>query len=276
MKLEAIVVCVDYSDYLEHTLPDNLNHLDRLVVVTSPTDKKTQALCSKYSVDCVQTEAMYENGSKFNKGRCINIGLGYLQGADWILQLDADILLPHRFRDMLARTQLDSNRIYGADRFNVFGYEAFEKIKPQLAPHYVSQYFVQPPHGLELGARIIHHEHGYTPIGYFQLFHKSSGRRYSISSGNAEHTDVLFAIQWSRVNRILLPEVLVYHLDSLQGPAPMGANWEGRTTPLFGPGPDRHRHHHPIHHPKPPPCPPPPLPYRPVHPTEPPPHKPWK
>lgn len=253
MKIEAIIVCKDYSDFLEHTLPENIQHFDRTVVITHPDDKRTQGLCSKFSVECVQTTVMHDDGDRFNKGRAINLGLGHLRGLDWILHIDADILLPHGFRNMLHRSKLHTSNLYGADRVNVYGHDHWEKHKEKLVPHYSSRYFVQPPKEFPLGARIIHDEHGYTPIGYFQLWHKSQGKRYPINQGNAEHTDVLFSVQWPRANRILLPEVIVCHLDSESGPAPMGTNWGGRKSRHFGP---RHHHHeHHEHHHKKPYCP---------------------
>ena len=243
MKIEAVIVCQNYGDFLAHTLPENINHFDRLVVVTHPDDKETIDVCNRFSVDCVKTTEMHSDGDKFNKGRCINLGLGHLRGMDWILHLDADIVLPHRFRDMLHRTKLDKNNIYGADRMNVYGHDHWVENKHKLIPHYSNGYFVEPKKEFPMGARIIHHELGYTPIGYFQLWHKSLGRRYPINQGNAEHTDVLFAVQWPRANRILLPEVVVCHLESEAGPQEMGKNWDGRTTRRFGP----HRHHHHCH-----------------------------
>jgi hypothetical protein len=45
-----------------------------------------------------------------------------------------------------------------------------------------------------------------------------------------EHTDVLFAIQWPRPKRQLLPEGFCIHLQSS---AEFGANWQGRKTPPF-------------------------------------------
>jgi hypothetical protein len=258
MKLEAVIVCKDYSDFLEHTLPENIQHLDRVVVVTHPDDKATRALCQKYGVDCVPTTCMHEDGDKFNKGRAINLGLGHFRGLDWFLHLDADIVLPHNFRNLLQRAKLREENLYGCDRMNVYGYEHWMKHRDHKAPSYSHGYFVEPHKAFPVGARIVHHEHGYTPIGYFQLWHKSQGKKYPIHQGNAEHTDVLFACQWARQHRVLLPEVLVYHLDSCDGPTPMGANWNGRKTPIFGPKKHHHEppkpahghgHHHGGHHP---------------------------
>jgi len=244
MNLEGVIVCKDYSDFLEHTLPHNLQFFDHLVIVTHPNDHKTKALCSKYSVTYVETTCMHDEGDKFNKGRAINLGLGHLRGQDWILHLDADIVLPYNFRTLLRRARLEKTNLYGADRMNVYGYDAWMRFGHGTKPSHKDNYFVQPPSEFTMGARIIHQEHGYTPIGYFQLWHKSMGKRYPITQGNAEHTDVLFACQWTRAQRVLLPEIVCFHLESNEGPIPMGANWNGRTTPIFGPK----KHHHKPHH----------------------------
>lgn len=241
MRIEAVIVCKDYGDFLAQTLPENIHQLDHLIVVTHPSDKETIAVCRKYSIDCVQTTCMHEDGDKFNKGRAINLGLGHARGGGWLLHLDADVVLPHRFRDMLHRAKIEDHKLYGADRVNVIGYDNWLKIKHKLHPHYQSGYFVEPNHhGHPLGSRIIHHEHGYVPIGYFQLWHSGLGKKYPIHQGNAEHTDVLFAAQWSRRDRVLLPETVVLHLESEK--CPMGTNWHGRKTRRFGPHAD---HCHP-------------------------------
>lgn len=232
MNLEGVIVCKNYGDFLAETLPENLDQFDRLVVVTHPDDKETQAVCKRYSVICVTTTCMHDEGDSFNKGRAINLGISHLRGTGWILHLDADIVLPHHFRDMLHRARLEEKNLYGADRVNVIGYKHWQKFKHKRLPHHSQGYFVEPIAEFPVGARIVHHEHGYTPIGYFQLWHSSLHKRYPIHQGTAEHTDVLFAAQWARRDRVLLPEVIVCHLES--EPAAMGTNWNGRRTKRFG------------------------------------------
>ncbi len=116
MIVEAVTVCVDYSDFLAHTLPLNKPHLNRLVIVTAPHDRATQRLAAHYNVECVVTEAFYRQGDRFNKGRGINAGLAVLNKRNWLLHLDADIVLPPRTRHFLDRAQLDPRAIYGIDR----------------------------------------------------------------------------------------------------------------------------------------------------------------
>jgi glycosyltransferase involved in cell wall biosynthesis len=236
MKIECVVICYNYSDFLEHTLPENLQHVDRMVVVTHPTDRKTVDLCTKHGVDCIETEVFHDRGDKFNKGRAVNLGLSHLRHDDWLLTIDADILLPHRFRAMLDHAKLNERMIYGADRLNVPGWDAWMAHKHKIVPQHQWRYMVTPTKEFPIGSRLLHQEYGYCPIGYFQLWHSKTGRKYPIISGSAEHDDVLFAVQWEREQRALLPEFFCYHLES-EPDAAMGANWKGRKTKPFGPKP---------------------------------------
>jgi glycosyltransferase involved in cell wall biosynthesis len=232
MKIEAVVVCYNYSDFLEHTLPENIELLDRLVVVTHPDDKRTGKLCDKYSVDCIKTDIFHDDGDRFNKGRAINLGLSHLRHDDWVLHMDADILLPHRFRRCLDAAKLDKKNIYGCDRLNSVSFENWEKNKHKICPQHAWRFLVTPQSEFPLGSRIVHKEYGWVPLGFFQLFHSSQRRTYPIIAGNAEHSDVLFSVQWPRERRVLLPEFYTYHLES--GGSKFGDNWSGRKTAPFG------------------------------------------
>lgn len=234
MKIEAVIVCKDYGDFLAHSLPENLEHFDRIVVVSHFTDKQTQSVCAKYSVDCIEAHVFDEDGDRFNKGRAVNVGLAHLQNPDWIVHLDADTVIPPGFRNLLHRHKLNPDFLYGADRVNVFGYDKWLEIKNQMNPHYKDHWFIEMPNE-PVGARIVHREHGYVPIGYFQMWHKSQHKKYPIHEGTAEHSDVLFSIQWHRKQRHLLPEVFVYHLESVKKQGKMGLNWFGRKGPQFCP-----------------------------------------
>ena len=43
-KIEAVTVCVNYSDLLEITLDNNINHFDNVIILTSIEDLDTQRL----------------------------------------------------------------------------------------------------------------------------------------------------------------------------------------------------------------------------------------
>jgi len=233
MYIEAVITCVNYSDFLAHTLPHNMEMVERLVVVTHPNDRATKALCDKYCIDCIPTEIMHDDGDKFNKGRLINLGLSNLRHDGWLLHLDADVLLPHNFRHCLKMAKLDKTCIYGADRLNTKTYENWEKNKHKTIPQHQYRFMVTPQSEFSIGSRLLHLEYGYVPIGYFQLWHSCVRRTYPIVCGSAEHSDVLFGIQWPVEKRILLPTCFVFHLES--EPAKMGTNWDGRQTSPFGP-----------------------------------------
>jgi len=232
MKIEAVIVCYNYSDFLEATIAENLQHLDRLVVVSHPSDRQTGRLCDKFGVDCVKTEVFHDDGDKFNKGRAINLGLSHLRHDDWILHLDADVLLPHRFRHMLHMAKLNREYIYGCDRLNTLNYENWAQYKNKVIPQHQWRFMVTPQQEFPLGSRIVHNEYGWCPLGFFQLWHSLVRRQYPIVCGNAEHSDIVHAIRWPREKRVLLPEFFVYHLESEV--AQMGVNWSGRKTKIFG------------------------------------------
>lgn len=253
MKIEMVVTCVRYQDFLAHSLPENLKHVDNIVVVTDHDDKETKDLCNLHSVQCLQTDVFYEHGAPFNKGRGINLGLAHLHWDGWIIHCDADTVLPDRFRHVLRHTKLNPEIIYGADRLGTKTYQNWIDAKPWLTPQYKHGCLVTPHHGFQLQSRLSHGDYGYCPIGFFQMWHSSTKRKYPVSQGSSEHSDVLHAVQWPRDKRQLIPNLFVYHLESEN--APMGANWEGRKTKPFGPNLDckHHKHHHhkpyePHHH----------------------------
>jgi hypothetical protein len=254
LKVEALTVCVGYGDFLAATLPENLPLLDNLVVVTSPDDDETRELCRKFSIHHVLSEDHRRDGP-FNKARMIQRGFDQIGAKDWILHFDADIVLPRQFRRLAAWAHLDPRAIYGADRCNVVGWDAWQKIKAGTGAW--DNHGYESCHrfaaGQPAGSRWVSKIHGYVPIGYFQLFHGSEMihkgfhlRSYPLEHGDAARTDVQFALQWDRRYRQLVPELLVLHLESEA--APLGANWKGRTTRRFGPPAGHHRRHHHRHH----------------------------
>ena len=238
MFIEAVIVCSGYADFLGHTLPRNLGHFDHVTVVTSHDDGETRKLCAKYSVECRPTDLLSWRGETFAKGRAIDLGLSYLLRKDWVVHLDADIVLPPNTRRTLENLPLDPESIYGIDRVNCPNYEAWQAYASGETHQNYWHWLMTPP-PFPLGARLVRSEHNFVPIGFFQLWHGKHDRRYPIRQPSAEHTDFLHAMQWPADKRRLIPELIGVHLES--GPARMGANWSGRRTPPFGPAPDRGR-----------------------------------
>jgi len=239
MKIEAVIVCDGYADFLAETLPRNLPLFDRALVVTGFDDAATIRLCHDLSVQCVETD-VHKQG--FAKGRAIDLGLSFCRRDDWVLHLDADLYLPPMARHWIEIARPDPACIYGCDRADCIGWETWQEFiqgHPKWRTGHQYHNLVSHPaiddYKLPLGHRLALADHGgYVPIGFFQLFHGSHNRRYPrVQSDGAEHTDVLFSLQWPTHNRRLLPEIIAVHLMSED--AGLGANWKGRTTRHFGP-----------------------------------------
>ncbi len=236
-RIEAVITCVNYGDFLHETLPVNLPHFDKVVVVTTAEDTLTRAVCKKWSVDTIITTAFTEGGAQFNKGHAINVGIGALRQRGWIMHLDADIVLPLTFRNMLGKSALMRNRLYGCERANVTGFARWRRLRSQWfgSPQFTSRYIMSTDADLPIGANVVHKEHGYVPIGFFQLWHSQHAHqhdlRYPDNCQTAEQSDVQWAIRWPREDRLLLPTFRAYHLESPG--AGFGANWDGRTTAPF-------------------------------------------
>jgi len=237
--LEAVTVCVNYSDFLAETITQNRQHIDRWIIVTSPDDHATLNLCHERNLEVVTTRDFYRGGDSFNKGRAVERGLAMVSHRDWLLHLDADIALPADFRESLDDADLDPEDIHGADRILVKGWDAWQKLK-ESGDLRRGWHCMMNPRDYQIGARWADIRFGYVPIGFFQLWNESADhrhgirlRRYPDNHQDAARADVKFALQWDRRHRTLLPEVFVAHLESTA--AINGANWAGRTTPPFGP-----------------------------------------
>lgn len=216
MKLSVLTVCLNYADFLRYTLPNTSRLCDHVLVVTSVDDVETQAVCRRVGVEFLATDAFFQNRAMFNKGAAINEGLSALTREDWVLILDADILLRDENREFLDQAELDVRCIYGADRLDCPSYEAFERGEWET---------------LQVMDRVAV-AGTFTPLGYFQLFHTSAkpvGPWYETHYRYADRTDLTFAKSFDR--RRYLP-MQVVHLD---GSHAGGANWRGRTSPKFGP-----------------------------------------
>lgn len=257
--IHGVVVSSGYADYLDISLTQNRPQLNQCVVVTTPDDKESQRVAGKHGCLLIVTEdgSRYQGEQRelfgtqdlkrqFNKGAMIERGLQQLPANGWRLHFDADIVLPSSMRQRLKHALHDRQGLYGVDRMNVVGWDAWQKLVASGWPakgfehHHFLSYAV---HGSDVGSRLVYGvDQGYIPIGYFQLWHHGveysdiyRTRPYSTTSSNAAHDDVQFALRFDRHHRHLIPEFIVAHLvtDDLK----YGKNWGGRVSKRFGPGP---------------------------------------
>lgn len=241
-SLHGVVVSDGYADYLDVSLSHNRRLLDHCVVVTSPADAESQRVAGRHACEVVVTEDG-RKGGQFAKGAMIERGLQQLPEGGWRLHFDADVLLPGNALARLGEALYDRQSIYGVDRFNVIGWDGYQKllqtgwaVRGWQAQHYL----LYSVGGAEIGSRLIYHDQGWLPIGFFQLWHSEAEfagiyrtRPYPTGSSSAAHDDVQFALRWDRRRRILIPDFLVAHLvteDMTQR-----CNWGGRQSARFGP-----------------------------------------
>jgi hypothetical protein len=238
MKIDCVITSVGYGDFLAYTLPHNRVLFDRTVVATTAGDRVTRRVCEFWHVACVVTGAFTSQGG-FAKGAGINAGLAALGLDDWCVHMDADIMLPPLARRLIEAAELDRSCVYGVDRMLVRSFEEWTGFLGCPAVQQESGIYVHAA-PFPIGTRIVRHGEGpgpkgWVPIGFFQLWHPGTSgiRTYPAEHTDAGRGDMLFAEQWARGRRQLIPELIAYHLES--APGPMGINWQGRKSPPFGP-----------------------------------------
>ena len=207
-KLDVIIVSVDYNDFLPITLENNIKIFDNITVVTSINDEECQKICQKFNVNCVVTERMYDNGASFNKGKAINEGIKSLLNPNWILLLDADIIVPETFHESFKNNYTNINSLYVCNRIMFKEYESYLDWK----------------YGSGLKGQVSK----LNGIGYFQLFNINSNclQRiiYPETSNNAAGSDISFRNKFTEKVDLKIESI---HLGiSYQ-------NWNGRKTPEF-------------------------------------------
>ena len=230
-KIEAVIVSVNYDDLLLATLPHNKHIFNKVVVVTSPEDKKTQRICEWNHVECVVTDRLNTRWGKFCKGAGINEGLKRLDKDAWVVHMDADIWLPPQTRIVLEQAHLNPEMLYGTDRFMVGSYEEWQEFIEEPKLQHENKGWVHM-NAFKLGTRVLGSD-GYLPLGYFQMFSPTGSGIDSYPEGHTDagREDGLFSMLWERSKRHLIPEVTCYHLESEQGP--MGFNWKSRQSKRF-------------------------------------------
>jgi hypothetical protein len=235
MKIECVVVCLNYSDFLSHTLPHNRNYFNRMVIVTDTKDTETKRVCEFWNVECVQTDEFYVDSPTIpNKSRGINEGLKKLDLDGWVVQMDADIFLLPQTRHILENYHLDSKKLYGIDRLMCNSYEEWDDFYRKSKPIYEGWIYCHVDR-FPIGTRMVHNDLGFHILGFFQLWNpKGSGiSDYPIQNSGFDRTDVVHFKRWSKENIGFIPDLVCIHLASEDHA--QGQNWLGRKTNKFEP-----------------------------------------
>ena len=187
--LEGIVVAVGPAcgAQLARVLDRNATHFDRLVVVASTADEETHALAlgTDGPIELVVSDDCFAGGDAFNKGRMLNHGLAALRLGDWILNIDADILLPAGFRERLLDLVLNPGCLYYTRRRDLLDDDTL---------------------GTHGGVN-----NDYAPWGYFQLWHPRATAlrglpvlRYPDCFVSAGNVDTWWQLHWPAGKKISL------------------------------------------------------------------------
>lgn len=192
MDIHGVTVCVDYADLLVRGLSRWLSGLTTLTVVTTPDDAHTLKLVEGLAVRTWRTEVFYADGAAFNKGAALSEAFeAVVPWKDWIALIDADIVPPRNWKQILEQEQPQPGHLYGAHRV------------------------------LENGRRY----HDGEIAGFFQLFHTSDPhvQRRPLVETNWVHAggyDSELQFRWKPHQRVHLP-IDMTHLGE------PGKNWFG-------------------------------------------------
>lgn len=199
MRIHALTVCVNYSDFLRYSAPRWINNLASWTIITDAQDEATVGLAKSIGAQLFRTNVFYERGAKFNKGAALEAARLALPWEDWFLFLDADIVPPADWYEKLLAAAPQPNSIHFAPRVQC----------DDIAL-------------IDTASRPILENHRGDGPGYFQLFHTSDSHFKPIEKfwPHAGVYDTHFAWNWPVELRRVLPLQLV-HLGERE-------NWFGR------------------------------------------------
>ena len=249
MKLVAVTICINYSDYLACVMEANRVHFDRWVVVSVAEDRATHELCARYGVECIDSRLLRADGKDFhavdNKGPVLNEGIAHAMRDTGCGMRDAQALAVG-FSASGSEVEMDE------------GDSAQSAVKNAVwcvvldADVLLPRYFGERVRAMPLEAGCLYAMGGRKvcetreqfemlrecepwdrlvarnsqAIGYFNLFSlDASPNRYVVRKGmeGSAHDDFLFTTSFAPSKRRVLPFTAI-HLG-IYGP-----NWGGRVT----------------------------------------------
>lgn len=117
MKIHALTVSVNYSEWLARSADRWRKHFETWTIVTDGKDDKTADLAERIEARCYRTDSFYLQGAAFNKGRAMEEARRFMPwGEDWCLFLDADIVPEPQWYEKVRALDLQPGRLFGAPR----------------------------------------------------------------------------------------------------------------------------------------------------------------
>ena len=135
MQVKVLIVCVDYLDYLQVTLPRVLEKFKDVRVITCGRDENTQHYVINTKAALYVTDVFYASKAEFNKGAAIEEVLEWTEYDGWYLILDADILLPQGFcipNNLHPANLYGMKRDHGKCRAQIGYFQLFNSTSPYL------------------------------------------------------------------------------------------------------------------------------------------------
>lgn len=202
-QVVGVTICIDYADFLAHTLPHNRPLFTSYYIITEERDTATCELARAYDCILLFTSKTHSKGAKFNKSGLMFDAQNHIHPRHpmaWIVKLDADIYLPADLWKQINRYALNKNGIYGLVRhvYNTYN-------------DYVHGKVACVDKG-ELGV-----------VGYFQLYWLKT-KYYPPWSANCSHCDLVFMNQF-RIKQTF--DVVCFHFGEKR------KNWDGRICDLW-------------------------------------------
>ncbi len=202
MKIHALTVCVNYSDFLALTIPRLKPFLESWTIITDSKDDASAALAVENGLQLFRSDCFYADGATFNKGRALETARKMLpKWDDWCLLIDADIRPEPDWFSRLYAANVQPGRIYGARRFQCKDLSNLDDPGSDLINDAICE-------------------------GYFQLFHTQDFHianldpLIEIDWGHAGVYDSHLKNNWRPEERMALP-IRLMHLGEQE-------NWHGR------------------------------------------------
>lgn len=213
------IPCVNYADYLAHTLPLTVRAFRNVTVITTACDRASIRLARRHGAQVWTTDCWFANGAAFNKAGALNEWLASLVPG-WTLVVDADIALPEGFQLDVAR--LESSCLYSIPRrvcqteWDWVGPESTRPEYPLIIPPVRDGRVWRRPTANPAALS-----------GYFQLWDRANAPElFFPGSPDASNYDVEFALQFPDERRFFLAGEVVHV-------GPVRQNWTGRVSPQW-------------------------------------------
>lgn len=211
--MKLFTTCVNYADFLQHTLPAWVK-LGEVFVITRPDDRETQQLCVEFGASCEPTDAWFRGSAHgINKGAAQNDVIPPLAHPfEQIVLFDADVY-PVGLSLPIIDPQDNGSLLLGCRRYVCHSREEFQRCT------------FDPKLQLALPEDTVNSYRPELVRGYFQTFRyregMTFGRKRDKTFGGC---DLWVAVQYPTNHWVQSEFFRVLHLGET------AKNWKGRVT----------------------------------------------